>query len=124
MATFTGGETIVNAETKSGTVINNNFPIYTVPSGRYSEIFVYRIESASSGATYRLGSVANIGGESYEFSGTGGGEIVSHVNNQENVGANYTVLEHIIFLDENEEFRLANCNGKTFRLFVKEYNKP
>ena len=46
MATFSGGETIVNVLSVSGSSIGT---IYTVPAGRYAKIHVNKLDMADTG---------------------------------------------------------------------------
>ena len=55
MATFFGGETITGTIDLFGTTTTTPATIYTVPAGKYAEIYIQRIVSNNPGATYIVG---------------------------------------------------------------------
>jgi hypothetical protein len=55
MATFTGGETIVN-ETIIESTGTGTGAVYTVPSGRYARISIYHLTAVGSSATVTFGT--------------------------------------------------------------------
>lgn len=61
MSTFFGGETLINVAVING---SSNVPqtVYTVPAGRFAEIFIQRFDSFQSGTII-------VGARSYSISG-------------------------------------------------------
>ncbi len=98
MATYSGGETIVNIVKVTGA--------YTVPAGRYAEAYVSSVSLAASSSFSVFGqSVGTGGGGSFSF---------PLANELE------TSLKYVGVSGESISF----TGGATFVVTVKEFNNP
>ena len=104
MATFYGGEQLVEFKEISGVSSAGGEVIYTVPSGRYSEIFIILATNvlAFTKATFDI-----------EVSGT------PPDNSVNAVGSGVKV----VLLTESDNLK-AVVGGTNYVLYIKEYLKP
>lgn len=111
MATFTGGETVVNITGTAGTSTSNE-TVYTVPAGRYAKAYLRSfVCNTSATATISISGASvtlNTGERAGPFSGgnvdaaatlevilnTGGSISISHTGASQNASYNVGIIEY------------------------------
>lgn len=106
MSTFFGGEQLIEVKNFSNGSSNNVSNFYTVPSGRYAEVFVKQLRDNGSGPDLEVNYNSGVPED------VNNGEVIKS-------GTQFTLT-----LNEGESLSVTGSFPIAYTIFVKEFKKP